>query len=287
MSQAGLRASVIIPAYNAETTIDRAVVSALSQTHPVVEVIVGDDGSTDRTAAVARAAGARVLELPKGNGAIARNAAAKDASGELLFFLDADDWWTPQKVEAHMAVWAKQRPSVVFDRSTPIRDDGGRLYWSGGLDRDGPLTWRELINHRAWPSGSGFSVLAATYWSIGGFNEALRKYQDVDFWVRCLAACGEGWAMRASHTLYQQNEGSVSRAPFDPRENLETMLQGWPFAGEAEKERMRRLAYLIHSGQVPFPESLAWMRRAGWPVGNRYFWKCVLKGLRLWALRKA
>jgi hypothetical protein len=274
---------VIIPAHNAEATIERAVASALAQTVPVLEVIVGDDGSTDRTADVAEASGAKVLRLPRGNGSIARNAAAREAAGEVLFFLDADDWWTVQKVEMHLAVWEERTPALVLDRATPVRTDGRRVYWSGGLNRDGRVGWRGMISHRAWPSGSGFSVLASHYWSVGGFNEALRKFQDVDFWVRCIATLGDGWTMRASYTLYQQAEGTVSRVPFDPRENLETMLAGWTFATEADKEKMRRLAYLLHSGHVRFPEALGWMRRAGWPVGNRYFWKCVLTSLRVWA----
>jgi GT2 family glycosyltransferase len=89
-------ASVIIPARNEARTIARLVRAVLEQAPPdwTVEVLLVDDGSTDDTVAVARAAGARVLELGSrpggGNPAIGRNRGAMAASGDPLIFLDAD-----------------------------------------------------------------------------------------------------------------------------------------------------------------------------------------------------
>lgn len=90
--------SVVIPCRNAASTVGAAVASALAQTLPPLEVIVVDDGSSDGSAEVARAAGARVLPLDqRGNAGGARNHGLQAATGNAVAFLDADveiskDW---------------------------------------------------------------------------------------------------------------------------------------------------------------------------------------------------
>lgn len=84
--------SVIIPAWQAEKYIAQAIRSVQCQHWAgEVEIIVCDDGSTDRTKEIARQSGATVLLKEQGGAASARNMGIKAATGQLLFFLDADD----------------------------------------------------------------------------------------------------------------------------------------------------------------------------------------------------
>jgi len=273
--------SVVIPAHNAEDTIAQAIVSVRGQTPAPDETVVACDGCTDKTAQTARDAGAKVVEIPRSNGSVARNAGARAAKGELLFFLDADDWWEPEKIERHLDVWSRFEGSVVMDRSTPWNPDGSRSYWTGGLDHEGPLSWGAFLSHKAWPSGSGFSVRKECYWSVAGFNEGLNKFQDVDFWVRASHACGDVYTMRDSLTNYRLSEsGSVSRTTAFIEENLQVLFAGWPFATEEQKERFRSHAYLMAAEVTPWPASVAYFREAHWPVGRRFFWKSLLHSLR-------
>ncbi|MFZ0544112.1 MAG: sugar transferase [Candidatus Promineifilaceae bacterium] len=94
--------SVVIPAHNAAKTIDRCVKAVRSQTIPLeeYEVIVVDDGSTDKTAEIAWQAGAEVIEQNRGRPAAARNAGIQAAEGDIVCFTDADCFPTPTWLEA-------------------------------------------------------------------------------------------------------------------------------------------------------------------------------------------
>ncbi len=100
--------SVVIPAYNAGLYLGEALESVFAQTYPSVEVIVVDDGSDDDTAEVARSFGARVsyVRQERAGAGAARNAALDHARGPYLAFLDADDRFTPTKLEHQMAALA-------------------------------------------------------------------------------------------------------------------------------------------------------------------------------------
>lgn len=92
--------SVVIPAFNAEATIERAIESVLHQTLPPDEIIVVDDGSTDRTAKKVQKYGTAVRYLYEENAgpATARNRGIQEARGQWIAFLDADDEWLPDKL---------------------------------------------------------------------------------------------------------------------------------------------------------------------------------------------
>jgi glycosyltransferase involved in cell wall biosynthesis len=98
--------SILIPAYNAEKWIEDTVQSAIAQTWPRKEIIVVDDGSKDRTAAVARrftSKGVTVVSKPNQGAAAARNHAMQLSQGDYIQWLDADDLLAPDKIERQLA----------------------------------------------------------------------------------------------------------------------------------------------------------------------------------------
>jgi hypothetical protein len=105
--------SIVIAAYNAAGTIAEAVESALAQTLPPIEVIVGDDGSTDRTAAVLGPYRERVRYFRQEHRGVAatRNAALEIARGDFFAVLDADDAYLPERLEA-LAALSATRPDL-------------------------------------------------------------------------------------------------------------------------------------------------------------------------------
>src|SRR5262249_43463256 len=91
--------SVIIPAYNAQEFLARAIRSVEQQTFTDFEIVVVDDGSTDETAQVARGFGsARYIHATHLGEAAARNRGLDEAEGGLVAFVDADDEWLPEKL---------------------------------------------------------------------------------------------------------------------------------------------------------------------------------------------
>lgn len=111
----------IIPAYNSQRFIEETLESVLAQTHPVHEIYVVDDGSTDATRAVVEACagkfpgktsgGIHYLWQENGGSAAARNYGIQKSNGEYIAFLDADDLWQPEKIARQLARFAA-RPEL-------------------------------------------------------------------------------------------------------------------------------------------------------------------------------
>ena len=96
-----MKISVVIPAYNSEETIARAINSVLAQTRPADEIIVIDDGSMDKTAQIVGSYGEKVILIRQENAgvSVARNKGIEAATGDWIAFLDADDEWLPDKLK--------------------------------------------------------------------------------------------------------------------------------------------------------------------------------------------
>ncbi len=100
------RYDVVIPAYNAVATLAETLASVFAQTVAPVRVIVVDDGSTDATAAMARAAGAEVLQQANSGPGAASTRGIGAATSPILAMVDADDLWLPHKMERQLQVLA-------------------------------------------------------------------------------------------------------------------------------------------------------------------------------------
>jgi glycosyltransferase involved in cell wall biosynthesis len=128
--------SVIIPAYNAENYIVATLESVLSQTYTAIEVLVVDDGSSDRTPDIIRSFAEKdkrvsLIQQVNAGVAAARNLAIQKSRGEYIATIDADDIWFPQKLEKQVQCMLNSDSSV------------GLIYaWSADINEDGELTGR-------------------------------------------------------------------------------------------------------------------------------------------------
>jgi glycosyltransferase involved in cell wall biosynthesis len=123
--------SVIIPTYDRAYVVCRAIESVLGQTYKNREIIVVDDGSTDDTQIRLRAYGDRIRVLTQENGgpSVARNRGIAVSRGEIVAFLDSDDYWLPTKLARQVELLEKAGPSVpcCLCNSTIVYNDGTRL----------------------------------------------------------------------------------------------------------------------------------------------------------------
>ena len=133
--------SCLIPAYNAARFIGEAIESARAQTHPLFEIIVVDDGSTDETVDVVRRCGPGVqLIAEEHRGYLAaRDRAIAAAGGEFIAFLDADDRWVADKTATELDVFAR-RPDVDLCVGHYLNFWDEEVADQAGAYRDHPLS---------------------------------------------------------------------------------------------------------------------------------------------------
>lgn len=268
-----MKTSVLIPTYNAETTIERAIKSAQNQTIPPDEIILGCDGCTDNTISIARGLGALIVEQPKSNGAAARNAAFSASKGDIVFLLDSDDEWLERKIETHLDAHAKvPNASFAIDPSRRVRANGERR----GLNGEGPdgeLNWRDMVQHRNWSSGSGISAKRAAWEKIGGFNPTLKALQDVDFLIRIAHDAGPGWRISESNTIYHLSEGGISRNTSWSDEIIGALAASCQFMEAQDVASVKRtigIRNALLSNPKTFWEHIRW---GGLPMSDMRVWK--------------
>jgi glycosyltransferase involved in cell wall biosynthesis len=110
-----MKISAVIPAYNCEAHIARAIDSVLNQTHPADEIIIVDDGSSDDTVQAVRSYGDKVTLIQQENAgaSAARNTGIEAATGNWIAFLDADDEWLPDMLQRQTDILT-QHPHLVW-----------------------------------------------------------------------------------------------------------------------------------------------------------------------------
>ncbi|MDM9585919.1 MULTISPECIES: glycosyltransferase family 2 protein [unclassified Nostoc] len=134
------KVSVIIPAYNTETYIGKAIESALEQTLTDIEVIIVDDGSSDKTVEVAKSFTDQRLKVIVNQqnlgAAAARNRAFRVAQGEWIAVLDSDDWYAPERLEKLVSLANKTNADMIADDVFFIKD-GTTSPWSTLIQESG------------------------------------------------------------------------------------------------------------------------------------------------------
>ncbi len=180
-----MRVSVVIPAYNADRTLGQAMDTIADQSRPPDEVIIVDDGSTDRTADIAAShkLSNQLVRTANSGAASALNTGVEQATGDVIAFLDADDLWEPRKLETQLAA-IEHDPSIdlvmghyeAFKCPSVPAEQLAKLRYAEG-EQPGFLLGCMMINGRYLKS-SGIE-----------FDVSLRTGYHID-WIRRLRQLG-------------------------------------------------------------------------------------------------
>ena len=226
MSQIAPTVSVVIPTYNRAHMIGDTLNSVLAQTYRNFEIIVVDDGSTDNTPEVLTYYGSPVhyVRCENRGKSAARNTGIRVARGDYIAFLDSDDLWLPNKLQAQMDVFDEQ-PDLKWVYSDCYMFDG-----QTGADI---CTWS---SHSRLYAGNIFELLfqnnfiasptpvfrRQVFGEVGYFDETLQRHQpeDADMWLRTAAKFPIGLVSRPL-ARFRRHPNSLTM-----REEPQLALQG-------------------------------------------------------------
>ena len=169
--------SIVVPAYNEESllplTLDR-LRAAMAAVPALGELVVCDNNSTDGTAEIARAAGARVVSEPLNQISRARNTGAREAQGRFLIFVDADTHVAPELLQE--ALERLGSGTVCGGGSTVVMD-----HTYSALEERVIARWNRLSRRLRLAAGSFVFVLREAFEAVGGFSE--KVYASEEIWL--------------------------------------------------------------------------------------------------------
>lgn len=232
------RVSVIIPAYQAQDTLERAVKSVQAQTYTDWEIIIIDDGSTDKTSDIAQSlqeSDNRIYVCYQENQgpAVARNTGANQAAGDYLAFLDADDEWKPHKLKGQVEILNKF-PSIDLVLCDSINvnlvektvdkysDQHKNILNQLNLFEINPDVFiiendklHQVLYETNFVNTSTVVVCRSCFNKLEGFNSICKGTEDLDLWIH----------LAINHTFAYWN--SVCAIRYKSKSNVSSRSERW------------------------------------------------------------
>ncbi|WP_166960019.1 glycosyltransferase family 2 protein [Yeosuana marina] len=209
--------SIITPMFNSETYLSETVNSVLNQTYTNWELLLIDDGSTDRTLEIAQTLTSKYSNIilfknEKNLGAaLSRNKGILEAKGSYIAFLDADDLWKPEKLEKQISFMTDDRCDVCFSSYELIDEKGNSLHKT--VKALPVLTYHKLLKSNYIGNLTGI-YNAEVLGEITTPN--LRKRQDWLLWLEAIKRSGKpAKSLLKSLAYYRVREDSMSSNKFD------------------------------------------------------------------------
>ena len=212
------KVSIIIPLYNSEAYIAQTIDSCLGQTHRDIEIIVVENGSTDKSYQVVKSIDDKrlsVFQIPTPNAAAARNYGYQKATGTYIIFLDADDVMAPNKIELQLKALSKKPKGFIaccawakFKTNTKEAIITPQKVWN----IQNPIDW-------CLQSWMGEGMMIPGCWLIpkavlekaGLWDERLSLHDDGEFMCRVLLASKGNVFVENTVVYYRQQDNSLSR----------------------------------------------------------------------------
>ena len=262
--------SVIIPLYNKEREIEGTIRSVLSQTRLPDEIVVVDDGSTDRSAEIVQRIDSPLIRLvaqPNAGECAARNRAIAEARGEYLALIDADDEWEPGFLAEIEAMIGEFPGCGLYCTGFSVVSHDG-LFPARGLDRRGVVGnfFRDSA-HRYIAIPSASCIPREVIDTVGGFPEGMKMAGDLYMWIKIARRYRVCYSPErlARYSKVASNRSATSYTPERTAYSFEELYD--PAAPEEEREFIARAALgkaLIQSVKGGTEEARRAARFFGW-----------------------
>jgi glycosyltransferase involved in cell wall biosynthesis/peptidoglycan/xylan/chitin deacetylase (PgdA/CDA1 family) len=250
--------TAVVPAYNAEKTIDETLRSVRAQTYRNLEILVVDDGSTDRTAAVVEAhasADPRVRLIRQANAGVAaaRNRGISESAADFVAPVDADDLWMPTKIEKQMVAMRARGPrcGLVYTWQTTIDEHGRAMSHRRRWECEGYVLPRMLYGNLVG-SGSPALMRKEAVIEAGGYDASLRERgaqgcEDFQLYLR-ISERYEFAVIKEHLTGYRELHDAMST-------DFLQMVRSDELVGAYAERAHPRHARLIRAGRIYFRKS--------------------------------
>ncbi len=183
--------SVIIPVYNSASTLSQAIDSVLEQTYSNFEIIAVNDGSTDNSLELLKGYDSKIRLITQANAGVAtaRNRAIAEANGELVAFLDSDDWWLPHKLARQVAFLQKHPKIDLVHSAYQIVDENDKVTNPAVLIKLNLLKSDEFAQYQLVRNLIG--ILTVCLWKrilpTIPFDDQQPPYEDWDLWAHLIS----------------------------------------------------------------------------------------------------
>ncbi|MGK7900454.1 MAG: glycosyltransferase [Hormoscilla sp.] len=281
--------SVIIPVYNGAKTIKETIESVLNQTFSDFELILINDGSTDSTLEIVDSiqdSRVKVFSYVNAGLAESRNRGIARATGEYISFIDADDLWTQDKLEAQLKALLDKPDAALAYSWTDSIDESSKFLRPGAHRTVNGDVYAELLVENFLANGSNPLIRSQALAEVGKFDNSLLAGEDWDMWLR-LAARFHFVAVPYPQILYRQVANSLSANVIrQERECLKVIERAFNQAPASlqhlKKESITNIyQYLIFRSLEGSPN------RSSSLVGAGYLWKTVrFRPSILWRRRR-
>lgn len=204
--------SVVTPVYNSALFLEKTILSVINQTYPHWELILVDDCSTDASFEIAKAysekdSRIKPFQLKQNQGAgVSRNFGIKEALGSYIAFLDADDLWTPEKLQKQLDFMTKNNCTICYSSYQLMNEDGSLQ--PKIIEALPKLTFKKLLKSNYIGNLTGIYNAAA----LGKiYAPVIRKRQDWALWLSALKLENKAMGIQEPLAFYRVRKNSISK----------------------------------------------------------------------------
>lgn len=207
--------SIITPAYNSESYISQTIESVLKQTYNNWELLITDDGSTDKTLEIVQNYAAKdprihLFSINNSGAAVARNNSIKQAKGDYIAFLDSDDLWLSKKLEVQIAFMIQNSVFLSYTNYTQIDEQSNLI--DKTIKPPLKLTYKDNLY------ANYIGCLTAIYnvKTLGKiYMPLIKKRQDYALWLKILKKIPHAMGVNQTLAYYRVRENSISSSKLE------------------------------------------------------------------------